>query len=306
MYDLLVVGAGAAGYAAAIYAARSKMSVLLIGAQPGGTTAVAYEIENYPGFKKILGRELAEKMREHAAEYAVDIKNDTVKNIVKKDRGFVAETALGGVFEAKTVILATGTRHRHLDAKGEKEFSGKGISYCATCDGFFFRNKTVAIVGGGDSAATAGLFLGEICEKVYIIVRKEAMRAERFWIDNLNKNPKVEFIYNASVAEFKGDDRLREVVLADGRVLKVDGAFLQIGSDPDTALADGLGLAKDKMGYIAVSPAQETSLEGVYAAGDVSSGSNHFQQVATAVAEGAIAANSAFLHLQKEASMKAV
>ena len=298
MYDLIIIGAGSAGYSASIYAARSKMSVLLIGAQIGGTVSQAYEIENYPGFKKILGRDLAQKMKEHAEEYDIDIKIDTVKNISKKDNIFIVQTAIGDNFEAKTVLLATGTQHRILGAKGEKEFSGKGISYCATCDGFFFKDKTVAIIGGGDSAATAGLFLGEICKKVYIIVRKNFMRAEPFWIDKLEKNERVEFLFERNVKEFYGDKNLEGVETDKGEKIKVDGAFIQIGSVPNSSLADLIGAEKDKNGYIIVNSAQETNIKGLYSAGDVSTGSNYFHQVVTSVSEGAISANSAFMYIQ--------
>lgn len=308
MYDLVIVGAGAAGYSAAIYAARSKMNVLVIGGEIGGTAAKAYEIENYPGFKNILGSELASKMKEHVESLDVEIKQDIVKKIEKKDDNFKIDTTVSGKIESKSVILATGTIHRHLNADGEKEFEGKGVSYCATCDGFFFKDKTVAIIGGGDSAATAGLFLGEICKKVYIIYRKEEMRAEPFWLDKLEENPRVEFMPQWHVAKIGGENKVEYIDLKccgfkdenPSKQLEVDGVFIQIGADPDTRLADGLNMEKDERNFIKVDKTQATSLEGVFAAGDATNGSNHFEQIATAVSEGAIAANSAFLYLQKK------
>lgn len=299
MFDLVIVGTGAAGFSAAIYAARSKMKTLVIGSEIGGTTAKAWEIENYPGFKKILGRDLMEKMKKQVEDLGVEVRPGTVNEIVKNEDYFSIKTVVSGDIEAKTVILATGTKNRHVGVVGEKEFYGKGVSYCATCDGYFFRDKTVAIIGGGDSAATAGLFLGEICKKVYIIFRKPEMRAEPFWIDALERNEKVEFVSQKNVAEIGGSAKVEFVKLDDGSQLAVDGVFVQIGADPETMLADKIGAEKDEFGFIQVDKTQETNISGLFAAGDVTSASNHFHQVATSVSEGAIAANSAFLYLKK-------
>lgn len=298
MYDVAIIGTGGAGYSAAIYAARYKMSVLLIGGRIGGTISDAYEIENYLGFEKIIGRELAQKMQSHAEKYDIDLKNDIVSGIQKEGDIFNIKTTQGE-YKAKTVIVATGTIHRHLGIPSEEQFAGKGVSYCATCDGFFFRNKDVAIIGGGDSAATAGLYLADICKKIYIVVRKSFMRAEPFWIDALGQKDNVEFVFESNVAEFQGQNKLERVLLDTGRILEVDGAFVEIGADPDTKILNDV--KKDQSGYIIVDQAQMTNIEGLFAAGDVTTGSNHFHQLATAVGEGAVAANAAFIYLQKNA-----
>ena len=300
MFDTIIIGAGTAGFAAAIYAARSKMKTLVIGAEIGGTAAKAYEIENYPGFKKILGKDLAQRIRGQVENLGVEIKADIVKSIQKKGYHFeVNLTVSEEVLSAKTIILATGTKHRELGLKSEKKFSGKGISFCATCDGYFFKNKTVAIIGGGDAAATAAIFLGEICSKVYLIFRKKVMRAEPFWIDKIKQNPKVEMMPQKNVQEFCGKEKLEYLLLDTKEKIDVDGAFVQIGADAETKLADLLNLEKDNKGFIKVYKDQSTSYQGIFAAGDVTNGSNHFEQVATSVSEGAIAANAVFMYLQE-------
>jgi thioredoxin reductase (NADPH) len=266
----------------------------------GGTISRAVEIENYPGFKSISGIDLAKKMHEQAEGLGVEIKQDQVEELKQNsDQTFTLKTMLAGEIQSKTIIITTGTKHRHLNAPGEKRFSGKGISYCATCDGYFFKDKKVAVIGGGDSAATAGLFLGEICSEVYIIFRKPHMRAEPFWIDKMEKNPRIIFMPGLNVAEFQGAQKLENLLLDNGEKLPIDGAFIQIGSDPETSLADQLGCNKDKQGHIMVDAKQETSVAGAFAAGDVTDASNKFEQIATAVSEGSIAANAAFLCLQR-------
>jgi len=266
--------------------------------------ATAFEIENYPGFEKITGRDLAEKMRAHAAGLGVKFETTRVLEIEKRENFFEIRTEIAGDFRAKTVILATGTRHRKLEIPSEKKFAGRGVSFCATCDGYFFRDQTVAIVGGGDSAATAAVFLGEICEKIFLIFRGEKMRAEPFWIDKINANKKIEQIPKTNVAEFSGGENLEKVKLDTGREIIVDGAFVQIGLLPETTLADKLSIKKDERGFLKVAKNQVTNIDGIFAAGDVTNSSNNFEQVATAISEGAVAANSAFFWIQKNFEQK--
>jgi thioredoxin reductase (NADPH) len=270
----------------------------------GGAMATAFEIENYPGFKKITGRDLAEKMRTHAAELGVKFETTRVLEIEKRENFFEIRTEIAGDFRAKTVILATGTRHRKLEIPSEKKFAGRGVSFCATCDGYFFRDQTVAIVGGGDSAATAAVFLGEICEKIFLIFRGEKMRAEPFWIDKINANKKIEQIPKTNVAEFSGGENLEKIKLDTGREISVNGAFVQIGLLPETTLADKLSIKKDERGFLKVAKNQATNIDGIFAAGDVTNSSNNFEQVATAISEGAVAANSAFFWIQKNFEQK--
>ncbi len=299
MHDLVIVGTGAAGFSSAVYAARSKIDTMMIGAHAGGTCSMAYEIENYLGFEKIRGNELAKKFKEHAESYDVPMKTDMVTSIKKEGDVFKLETMSSEKYEAKSVIIATGSKHRKLGLPSEKRFFGRGVSYCATCDGFFFKDKTVAIVGGGDSAITAAIFLGEICEKVYMIIRKNFTRCEAFWLEKLKTYKNVEFLYETEVEEFLGEEKLEGVKLSTGNDLKVDGVFVLVGFEPENALAKELGAEIDKDGFIKVDKGMETTVPGVFSAGDVSDGSNHFHQVATAVAEGAIASNSVFLYLKK-------
>ena len=298
MLDVAIVGAGAAGFAAGIYSARSKLVVGIFGSEIGGTTAKAFEIENYPGFEKILGRDLAEKMRQHAFGLGVQIFQDTVQNVEKVGSEFHLRTVQGN-FKARAIVLATGTRHRHLGAKGEQEFAGKGVSFCATCDGFFFKDKKVAVIGGGDSAATAAIFLGEVCREVFVIFRKNEMRAEPFWVDKILQNKKIKLLPQTNVLEFCGGAKLESLQLDSGKALPVDGAFVQIGADPENALAKELQVETDRRGFLKVDHAQQTSVDGVFAAGDCTNGSDNFEQVATAISEGAIAARNIFLWLKK-------
>lgn len=299
MLDLAIVGTGAAGFSAAIYAARSDINTMMIGMHVGGTCSTAYEVENYLGFKKIRGNELAKTFKEHVEEYKVPIKSDIVNTITKKDDFFELTLMNSEPIEARSVILATGSKHRKLGLPTEKRFFGRGVSYCATCDGFFFKDKTVAIVGGGNSAITAAIYLGSIAKKVYMIIRKNFTRCEAFWLDKLKEYKNVEFLYETEITEFVGEEKLEAIKLNTGVELAVDGVFVLVGFLPENQLAKGLGVEVDENGHIKVDQGMETNIAGVFSAGDVTNGSNMVHQVATAVAEGAIAATSVFMHLKK-------
>jgi len=298
-YDLIIIGAGPAAYCASLYASRYKIDHLIIGAMPGGTASSAHRICNFPGFKKITGLELMMKMREQVMEYGVDEMMDKVVGVVKNNDGsFLIQTQSNGSFSCKSVLVAVGTERMELDLPSEKKFKGKGVSYCTTCDGMFYKDKIVAVVGGSNAANMAAVYLADICEKVYIIYRRDKLRGEELWIDEVMKNQKIEVIFNANVVEFLGDESVTGVRLdKDNMVLDVGGVFIQIGSRP--ALDFDLGVELNEHGYILVDKEQKTNVEGIYAAGDITTNSNHFEQVVVACAEGAVAINSIYYWLKK-------
>lgn len=304
MYDVIIIGTGPAGYAAALYAVRYKLKTLIIGLQEGGQAGVAHDIENYPGFESIKGPELMKKMKDHAIKFGTENKMDEVSNITKnEDKTFSVSLSFSGeTLQSKTVLITTGTKQRKLNAKGENTFYGKGVTYCATCDGFFFRGKTVTIIGGGDSAATSALYMSELCPKVNIFVRGDKMIAEPLWQDQINAKNNIEVFYNTSVASFEGSQKLEKIITTTGKEIITDGAFIEIGSLPNTSLVDNFEVEKDKAGYIVVGQNQSIpKVEGLFAAGDVTTNSNHFHQVATAIGEGSVAANSIFEYISKNA-----
>ena len=303
MYDLAIIGAGPAGLNASVYASRYGISNVVIGGIAGGLASQTHEIGNWLGTEKIKGFEFAQKASQHTESYGEKIVNSLVDTIEKTEEGFKLFLSNGNKIESKTVLLATGTKHRHLGVPGEKEFSGKGVSYCATCDGFFYRGKKVVIVGGSDSAAGAAVFLGDIAEKIYVIYRGEKLRCESFWMQAIDNNPKIEIIYSTNIKEIKGDSKVNKIIL-DGpykgsEILEVDGVFVEIGSDPNVDLAKELEVECDEDGYIKVDASGRTSEKGIWSAGDITNGSDKFKQIVTAAAEGAIAVHSIQKFLKK-------
>ncbi len=301
-YDLVIIGAGPAGLSASVYASRYGLKNVVIG-EPGGQIAKTHEIGNWLGEIKISGFDFGQKAEAHAKSYGTEIKYTLAESVTREDGEFKLKLKNGEEMKAKTVLFAMGTSHRHLNVPGEMKFMGKGVSYCATCDGYFYKDKTVAVIGGNDSAAGAAVFLADIAEKVYMIYRRDKLRAEKFWIEAIEKNQKIEVIYNTNVTEIKGTEKLEELVLdkeyAGSNILKMDGIFIEIGSDPNTEILNSLGVELDEEGYVKIGPDGKTTAEGVWAAGDITNGSNKFRQVITAAAEGAIAANSINKYLKK-------
>ncbi len=300
-YDVLILGAGAGGYSAAIYASRYNMSAAVIGKEPGGVASEASEVENYPGFKKITGLELMEKFRDHVQSLGskVFIYSDIV-SVKKQGNKFIARLEDGKEFSGKALIVALGSKRRKLEIPGEKKFAGKGVSYCATCDAAFFKDRTVAVIGGNDSAAKAALVLADIAKKVYIIYRKDKIRAEPVLVDRINSKDNTEYVYNAVPVEIKGDTTVKSLVVeqkGEKKEIRVDGIFVEIGSTPEDTMTGMLNLDKDDAGYIKVAQDMSTNIPGVFAAGDITTGSNMFRQLVTAIAEGAIAAESAYKYL---------
>jgi len=299
VYDLIIIGAGPAGMAASIYASRYKVNHLLLGEIPGGLMAEAHKVCNFPSENEINGFDLMMKMKGHVEHLGGQITAGKVVGIKKSDGHFMVETETKETSEAKSILLATGTIHRQLGLPNEKQFVGHGLSYCATCDAMFYKNKTVAVAGGGNSALTAALYLADIADKVYQIVRKDTLKGETVWADQVKNNPKIELIFNSNITELIGEGSLTGIKL-DSRedVLPVAGLFVEIGSAPETALFGDLNLEIDNNGYIAVERNQATSVPGVWAAGDITNSSNGLRQIVTACAEGAVAAGDIFRYLQ--------
>ncbi|MEA2065327.1 MAG: FAD-dependent oxidoreductase [Patescibacteria group bacterium] len=303
MYDIIIIGAGPAGYAASIYGSRYNLKNLIIGKELGGQIGEAHIIENYPGYTNIIGRDLMEKFKEQTEHFGAEIANSEAIKIVKKDNGFSVIDKNGQERFARAIIIAAGASYRKLGIVGENKFVGKGISYCFVCDGLFFKNKKIAVIGGANSAVMAADYLSKICDKVYMIFRKEEMTASPIWQERVKNNPKIELINRTNVIEMTGKQLLEKIILDNPHQgkndLAVDGAFIEIGSIPNSGLARKLNIKINKAGYIKVDSGQATNIKGVFAAGDITDGSNGLRQVLTAASEGAIAATSAYEYLQK-------
>lgn len=291
-YQLIIIGTGSAGLPAAMYAARYGIKTLAIGALPGGALATSHCVENYPGILSENGKTIMDRFLEHAQKAGAEVKQDFVSKVTFEENVFSVQTASGQVYQADFVLLATGNKYRKLGIEGEKRLLGAGVSYCATCDGMFFRNRKIAIVGGGDTAITEALYLAEICAEVHIIHRKDAFKAEQIWVDKLKEHANITVHFNTVTKEVLGDFAVEKLRFEDGSELEVDGFFVAIGSDPDTKVIDGLNVEKDTDGTIRVDKRQQTGFKKLYAAGDVTTNSNKFKQTIMSAAEGALAANS--------------
>ncbi len=294
-YDTIIIGSGPAGLTAAIYTVRYNLKTLVIG-QDFGLITEAHKVENYPGFESASGFEIMEKINAHAVKLGAEIVNDTVIGIEKKDE-FIVKTG-SKKYQAPTVIIASGTKKRKLNIPGEEEFLGKGVSYCATCDGPFFKNKIVGIVGGNDSAAIAAELIVQYAKKVYIIYRKEELRAKPALVSGIKKNKKIEIINNTNVVKVGGDDILKKAIFDNGKEMELDGLFIEIGTIPVTALTDPLGVRLTNAKFIETNEDQSTNVKGVFAAGDITTNSNNLRQMITAASEGSIAATSVFNYIK--------
>jgi thioredoxin reductase (NADPH) len=297
-WELAIIGAGAAGLAAGIYAVRSGLrTVVLEEKLAGGTAADAPTVENYPGFPSIAGSELAQKMVAHAKGAGVTLNEfEAVVSLDLGNEGKRVQTQKA-VYEARAVIVATGSHYRQLGVPGEREFRGRGVSYCGICDGPFFKGKRVLVVGGGNSAAMTTLYLSGIAAETKIVHRREVFRCEEALAQSLKNTKNVEILWNTEIKEIRGDKVVQEVILLDKntgetRELSVNGVFVQVGEDPNSQIAKGAGIALDGDEYIITDAQQRTNLEGIYAAGDVT---NHpIKQVGTAVGQGITAALEAY------------
>lgn len=297
MYDLIIAGGGPAGLTAGVYAVRSGLdTIVLERSEIGGQIALADIVENFLGFPSISGLELMEKYKSHAQTAGVKTRITDVLSIRSEGAKKIVSTDSGDL-ESRAVIIATGANPKHINVPGEKEFVSKGVSYCALCDGPFFRNKTIAVIGGGNSAITDALFLSKIARKIYVVHRRDRLRAIRILQDRAFATSNIEFIFNACVTEIVGSRgeirRVEKIVLKDLkseeiRELATDGVFIYVGIHPNTEIVD---IEKDKQGFIKTNRSLETSEKGIYAAGDCRD-TNMWQLVA-AVRDGALAATAA-------------
>nr|WP_300209996.1 thioredoxin-disulfide reductase [uncultured Anaerostipes sp.] len=303
IYDLVIIGSGPAGMAAAIYAKRAMLDSLLLEKEyvPGGQVIQTYEVDNYPGLPKMNGMELSNRFAEHAKELGIETKIGEVTDI--NPDGEIKEISLksGETIQTKTIILATGAVHRTLGVPGEKELAGMGVSYCATCDGAFFRNKTTAVVGGGDVALEDAIFLSRICEKVYLIHRRDEFRGAKILQNQVKNNEKIEILWNSVVTKIDGENKVESIQIetVDSHVdktISVDGIFIAVGTKPVSELLKGR-LAMDEQGYIVAGEDGITNLPGIFAGGD--GRTKNLRQVVTAVADGANCVQSVERYLQK-------
>lgn len=301
-WDMVIVGAGAAGLTAAIYGGRARLSTLLLERlAPGGQAALTEAIENYPGFPEgISGPDLVRRMEQQARRFGATLLSAEVVTVIPAPEAIVVRTGAGEQ-QGRTVIIASGASPRELGVKGEHEYRGRGVSYCATCDGAFFRGKRVAVVGGGDSAVEEALFLTGFADRVFLIHRREEFRAARSLQERASASPGLEFVLDNVVEEILGGEtvsgvRVRNVRSGDTRELEVQGVFIYIGLKPNTGFLPAQ-VKLDDEGYVVTDEEMRTSVTGIYAAGDVRSKS--LRQVATAVGDGAVAAASAQRHVAR-------
>lgn len=302
-WELIIIGAGAAGLAAGIYSARSGLKTLIIDEKlAGGTVADAPVVENYPGFTQISGGELAQKMVFHSKKAGAAIHEiESVISLDIVDELKIVKTNKAS-YEATALIIATGSHYREIGVKGEKEFRGRGVSYCGVCDGPFFKGKRVLVVGGGNSAATTTLYLSGIAAEVIVVHRRDAFRAEDALVKDIGSKENVQVFWNTEVREIKGDKLVNDVVLYNKttkvtKEISIEAVFVQIGEAPNSRIAHEAGVQVNEHGYIITDVFQRTSLAGVFAAGDVSS--HPVKQVGTAVGQGITAALEAYGYVRR-------
>jgi len=300
-YDVLIIGAGPAGLTAGMYSARNGLKVGILSKDIGGTTNSILRIENWPGYSG-SGAELMKKFYEQIKKYEIDFIIEEVVSIdkIEKDKEFIVKTKKQEL-KSNAVILATGTERKKLKIPGEVEFLGKGVSYCATCDSFFFKNKDVAVIGGSDCATTSALALSDIAKKVYLIYRGEKLKCENINEERLKEKKNVEIFYNSFPLEILGKEKVDEIKIMSKdkkKNIKVDGIFIEIGSAPLGEFTKNLNLKMDEEKFIHVDENMNTSVEGIYAAGDVTN--IKLKQVVVSASQGAIAAKSAYDWLSRK------
>lgn len=283
--DLVICGGGAAGLTSAVYAARSGLDFVLIdiSSSMGSQITQTSDVDNYTGFEKVNGMELVMKFYEHAKALNAPMVNDEVQEITKGN-GIFTVKCVQGEYKSRTVIYCSGASHRELGVKGEKELLGRGVGYCAVCDGFFYRNKTVVVVGGGNTAVTDALYLSKICKKVILVHRRDSLRAEKILVERLENAENVELMFNSEVAEILGEKGTDGVLLKSGDKIDCDGVFIAVGIVPRSDTVKNLA-ELDNNGYIVAAESGRTSLDGFFAAGDVRT--KELRQIITACSDGA-------------------
>lgn len=298
MYDLIILGTGPAGLTASLYASRYGLKTISIGKSLGGTANYAAEVDNYPSFMG-TGAELMNELKEHAEKFDSEIVNEEIISVEKDKEGFLVKCKKNE-YKGKAIVIALGTERKKLNISGEKELLGRGVSYCATCDGFFFKNKVVGVIGGRDGCANSALMLSELAKKVYLIYRGDSLRCTPIYRKRLHEHKKVEILLNAVPKEIIGREKVESFVVdikGEKKEIKLEGVFIEAGSVPLTEIVKNLGIDFDKEGYILTNNRQETNIGGIYAAGDITNSS--LKQIITACSQGAVAVSSAFEWLEK-------
>ena len=307
LYDMIIIGSGPAGLAAAIYAARAELNFIVIERSivSGGQVQQTYEVDNYPGIPGVSGPDLSQKMREHCEKLGVEFRTEEVKSVERtKDENagdgrpgvvFTVKTWDGNEYASKTVIAATGASHSTLGVPGEDVLQGMGVSYCATCDGAFFRNKVCAVVGGGDVAVEDAIYLSKLCSKVYLIHRRDEFRAAQTLVSEAKTKENIEFVLSSVVNEIQGNNKVEKILVESKKTgditeLAVDGVFIAVGIKPESELFTGLADTNEG-GYLIADETCATSCEGLFAAGDIRA--KQLRQIITAAADGANAVTSA-------------
>lgn len=301
-YDTIIIGGGAAGLSAAIYAGRYLMKTLVVeGDSPGGETAVAWTIENYPGVPAVDGLDLIQRMRAQAEATGAEFASDEATTVTVKNHCFTVVGRTGQEYFGKTLVFAHGSRRRRLGLPRESELAGRGVSYCVTCDAPLYRSKTIAIIGGGDASIKGANLAAQYSSKVYLIVRGAELQAEPANYEVFKQKQNVEVLYNTEVTELVGEKQLTGVKLSPAHQgsqrLELGGLFIEIGAEPNTELPRRLGVAVDSHGYVEVDPMMKTNIDGVYAAGDITNETGSFKQDIVAAAQGALAATAAYRDL---------
>ncbi len=299
-YDVVIIGGGPAGLTAGIYTKRAMLNTVLLEKMGvGGQIIVTDLVENFPGFQEISGADLAGKFEQHALKFGLETRS-MIEVIGIEDRGNTKVVKMyEGEIETRTIIISTGTTPKKLGARGELELTGRGVSYCATCDGFFFRDKTVVVVGGGDSAITEAIFLTKMAKNVILVHRRDKLRAEKINQEHAFANQKISFVWDSVVEEVAGKQVVEKVVVRNIKTnkvseIKTDGVFIYVGLIPNTGFAN---VKKDEWGFIITDDCRETSVKGIFAAGDCRA--TPLRQIATAVGDGAIAAVSAERYIER-------
>lgn len=306
-YDVVVLGGGPAGLTAAIYASRYNLKTAVITINIGGMAVLAPRIENYPGFEG-SGVELMQRFKVQAEKFGARFLNEEIVEIKKdkEDKGYIIETKTGKCVHTITLIIALGTEKRKLKIPGEDKFLGRGVSHCVTCDGNFFKDKKVVVIGGGNSACGAALMLSNITKKVYVMYRGEDLKCEPISRELIGGKNNIELIYNSNPEEIKGKKKVDEIIYRTDKgkkeKLKIDGVFIEVGSVPVSFVAEKLGVDIDKEGYVVVDEHMCTNIQGVFAAGDAVK--SRLKQVVVAASQGAIAARSAYDFFEKDSEKK--
>lgn len=292
-YDLVIIWAWSAGYPAWMYASRYKLSNLIIWAQPGWALATSHKVENYPGVISAPGKKIMDDFKEHSIVSWSEILEEFVDTVIKKDNYFYTTTSTNKEFKSKYIIVATGNNYRKLWVKWEQDFLWKGVSYCATCDWMFFKNKDIVLVWWWNTAITEALYLSDICNKVYIVHRRDTFRAEDIWVEKIKQKDNIELVLKDEVDEIVWDALwMTWVNLKSGNKLKATWIFIAVWTIPNTKIVDNMNIDKDNEWCLIVDNKQETSIKWVYAAWDVSTNSNKFKQTIMSAAEWCLASHS--------------